>query len=102
MAPDVRRREVLEALDALAAVRAITGEDVAALRETYVLFRRIENRLRVQHGRSTSQLPIGPDERAKLAKRLHIDSDLAELTARHKVLVHSFYRAALARVHSDV
>ncbi len=100
--PGVRQREVLEALEALALERAITDEDATSLRETYILFRRIENRLRVQHGRSTSQLPSDEAERARLASRLSLEGDLAELAARHKGLVHSFYQAVLARIHSDV
>ncbi|MCC6154485.1 MAG: bifunctional [glutamate--ammonia ligase]-adenylyl-L-tyrosine phosphorylase/[glutamate--ammonia-ligase] adenylyltransferase [Candidatus Hydrogenedentes bacterium] len=98
--PAVRLREVLGAVDALNKTDAITDADAAALRESYILFRTIENRLRVQYGRSTSQLPKEAGERAKLAKRLGIAGDLADITAQAKAFIHAFYGNVLNRART--
>ncbi|MCC6793573.1 MAG: bifunctional [glutamate--ammonia ligase]-adenylyl-L-tyrosine phosphorylase/[glutamate--ammonia-ligase] adenylyltransferase [Candidatus Hydrogenedentes bacterium] len=93
----VRQREVLDAVDALVQIGAIAEANAAALRETYILFRTIENRLRVQRGRSTSQLPAEAGERAKLSRRLGIEGDLAEIAAQARALIHAFYENVLNR-----
>lgn len=93
--PDVAQRDVLSALDALSRSKVIDDCEAASLRETYLLFRGIENRLRVQHGRSTSKLPGDAGERNRIAKRLGIDEDLVSLVNDHNAAVHRFYTTVL-------
>lgn len=93
--PEVRCGDALGALDALARTGALDLEQASRLREAYVFLRRLENRVRMMHGRSGSGLPESPEERADLAKRLHLDGDLAELTDRHRANVHAVYESVL-------
>jgi glutamate-ammonia-ligase adenylyltransferase len=93
--PDVTPRDVLGALEALPRAGAIAEGDATALRETYLLFRRIENRLRVQHGRSTSILPGAAAEREHLAKRLGFSGDFLGLVNDRKAEVHRIYTSVL-------
>ncbi|NUM53637.1 MAG: bifunctional [glutamate--ammonia ligase]-adenylyl-L-tyrosine phosphorylase/[glutamate--ammonia-ligase] adenylyltransferase [Candidatus Hydrogenedentes bacterium] len=98
--PEVARRDVSNALEALSHARAIDAGDAAYLRDTYLLFRRIENRLRVQHGRSTSILPGNADERNRLGKRLGISGDLLSAVNERRAAVHRFYTSVLKRLRA--
>ncbi|MBM3289258.1 MAG: hypothetical protein FJY92_03825, partial [Candidatus Hydrogenedentes bacterium] len=93
--PGVAQGDALAALDALVGAGAVRTEDAALLRDTYLLFRRIENRLRVRDGRSTSVLPADAEDRQDLARRLGIDGDLLSLVESRKERVHRFYAAVL-------
>jgi len=93
--PEVRRGDALGALETLAAIGALDGGEAVRLRDAYVFLRRLENRIRMMHGRSGSALPAAPEERGDLAQRLHIDGDLAELARHHKTNVHQAYERIL-------
>lgn len=99
--PELKRGDVLGAVDALARCGALTQQDAVALRDTYVLFRRIENRLRIEHGRSTSKLPQTPEEQADLARRLNLDEDLARLVAERRERVHQIFASVLDSLRAE-
>lgn len=96
-APELRRGDVPGALEALQNIGAIEAETAGSLREAYVLYRRVENRLRLVHGRATSTIPADPSERDHLARQMGLQGDLIECLTAHKRRVHAFYQAA---VHS--
>ncbi|MDX9975788.1 MAG: hypothetical protein RBU21_22600, partial [FCB group bacterium] len=95
-APQVKRPDVMGAVQTLEAAGCMSSEDAAMLRKAYALYRRIENRIRIRHGRSeTAHLPETPAERADLAIRLGIEGDLIELLAAQRARVHAVYRRSL-------
>ena len=100
--PEVRRADALGALDALSDVGAFDTEDVAKLREAYLFFRRVENRVRMMHGRPGSRLPENADEQADLAKRLNIREDLIERTESLKAEVHQIYEKTFQLLRAGV
>ena len=89
--PALKRSDVLGALDVLAQNDAIAAEDFGGLIDAYLLFRRIENRIRMMHGRSGSALPESPEAQADLAQRLRIPGHLAQLVRDHKSRAHAAY-----------
>jgi len=99
--PQLVRGDVMGAADTLEQIGALSGGDSAALRDAYRFFRGIENRLRVEHGRSTSRLPETTDEQAALAKRLDIQGDLVSIVNEHKTRVHAVYSRVLALLERD-
>jgi glutamate-ammonia-ligase adenylyltransferase len=74
--PAVRTPNTLRALFALEAAGAVARADARTLRSGYLFHRRVENRLRLVHGRSLTRLPTGGPPLALLARRLgHGGSD---------------------------
>ncbi len=74
--PAVRSPNTLEAIAALAREGCIPAADAEALRAGYLFHRRVENRLRLIHGNSLSQLPTSGRPLALLARRLgHVGAD---------------------------
>lgn len=69
-APAVRGTNTLEALAALQAEGAIDASRAERLRRGYLFHRRVENRLRLVHGRSISNLPTHGRPLQLLARRL--------------------------------
>jgi glutamine synthetase adenylyltransferase len=61
-----------------------------------MLFRRIENRIRMMHGRSEHTLPEDKSLQQELARRLGLEPNLDALTRSHKQAVHTLYTAILA------
>ncbi|MFO7973219.1 MAG: bifunctional [glutamate--ammonia ligase]-adenylyl-L-tyrosine phosphorylase/[glutamate--ammonia-ligase] adenylyltransferase, partial [Candidatus Hydrogenedentota bacterium] len=100
--PEVRRTDALGALDALTGVGAFNPEDAAKLREAYLFLRRLENRVRMMHGRSGSRIPESPEEQTDLAKRLHIDEDLVQRTNSRKADVHAIYQKVFQSLRAQV
>ncbi|HRK33343.1 MAG TPA: bifunctional [glutamate--ammonia ligase]-adenylyl-L-tyrosine phosphorylase/[glutamate--ammonia-ligase] adenylyltransferase [Candidatus Hydrogenedentes bacterium] len=96
--PSLKRGDVTGALDALLEAELISASDADILRQAYLLFRRIENRLRIEHGKSTSRLPQSLDERSALARRLGIEDDLAALVEDRKRQVHAIYQRILSHL----
>jgi glutamate-ammonia-ligase adenylyltransferase len=96
-APELRRGDVQGALGALEQAGAVGAETAGELRAAYVLFRRIENRLRLAHGRATSTIPAEPSEREQIARQIGLQGDLLEHVEAQKRRVHAFYQAV---VHS--
>jgi len=99
--PDLRRSDVMGALDILADMGGLSSWDFSVLRDAYLLYRRVENRIRMMQGRSESHIPEDADARNELAHRLGLERDLADLVQGHQQAVHGVYksvvRAAKAR-----
>lgn len=55
-----RSHNTLEAIGQLARARALNAQEAAHLREAYAFFRRVENLLQIEEGRSTYALPEEP------------------------------------------
>ncbi|MBA4066042.1 MAG: hypothetical protein C0501_20445 [Isosphaera sp.] len=80
--PEVLRPNVWDALDAAGAAGLLPAYDAAGLRDGYTFLRSVEARLRVVTDRPLTEVPDGPDDLAKLARRLGFDTPgrfLAEL-----------------------
>ena len=71
---ELRTTNTMEALDALGDSGIVARKDYDDLTATLVLLRRVENRLRLMHNRSLSELPSDRDAVEKLALRLGITS----------------------------
>ena len=94
--PELRRGDVLGAIQVLQDTRVIPADDADALSGAYRLYRRIENRIRMFRGRPESSLPEDAAARAELARRLALDGDLLERVNKARTLIHAFYERALA------
>ncbi len=68
--PAVRGTNTLRAVEALQAAGLLTPQDALALRSGYLFHRRVENRLRLVHGRALTKLPTSGPPLALLARRL--------------------------------
>jgi len=95
--PELKRGDALGALQALAQRGLLPLRDADALEVAYLVLRRVENRIRMMHGRSDSSLPGDPEAQAQLAKRLGIEGDLAAIVASHKRAVHAIYKKVLEK-----
>jgi [glutamine synthetase] adenylyltransferase / [glutamine synthetase]-adenylyl-L-tyrosine phosphorylase len=96
--PELRRGDVRGAVEALVTRSLLSEEDGAALVAAYLLLRRIENRIRMMHGRSGTNLPDDPLEQQDLANRLGLDGDLAAIVEAQRASVHDVYQRILRRV----
>lgn len=94
--PDLRRSDVVGALDALRTGGWLDATMADALAEDYRLYRRVENRIRMFRGRPDSSLPADADGRTDLARRLGIEGDLMAIIEEARARVHAFYTNALA------
>jgi glutamate-ammonia-ligase adenylyltransferase len=68
--PDVRQRNTLLALQALAGAGCLTDQEYQILDDTYRFLRKTEHRLQLLFDLQTHRLPDGPDELRKLARRM--------------------------------
>ncbi|MBN2309621.1 MAG: hypothetical protein JXR94_11650, partial [Candidatus Hydrogenedentes bacterium] len=93
--PELKRSDLSGALDILARIRALDPESARTLLDAYLFLRRIENRIRMKHGRHGSCLPESAEEQADLAARLAIPGDLAGLVRDHQARVHAVYLRTL-------
>jgi len=103
-APDrseLMRGDVPGTLDRLVEVDGLAPEEAAKLLDAYLLFRRIENRIRLQKGRGASNLPDDPAGLADLARRLDFEGDLAAQVATHKATVHTIYLRILEGLRAE-
>jgi glutamate-ammonia-ligase adenylyltransferase len=89
--PELKRGDVLGAIDALTTHGMLSSEDFSHLAMSYLLFRRIENRIRMMQGRSGSSLPESDEESADLAKRLRVQGDLLQVVSEHKRKAHATF-----------
>lgn len=96
--PELRRGDVLGALDALKAASLLSSAEEGTLREAYLWLRRVENRIRMLEGRPGSALPEDPEQQRELAARLNENQDIAGLAAQYKKGVHRVYTEILKRV----
>jgi glutamate-ammonia-ligase adenylyltransferase len=98
--PEVVRPNTWDALDALRRSGLVAAREHADLRGAYDFLRTVEARLRIVHNRSSVDLPEGPGELARLARRLHYEeadpaasaavlrADFARHAARTRALFH--------------
>ena len=71
--PEVARTNVWEALDALHEAGHLDPEAHRDLRGAYDFIRTVEGRLRIVHNRAAVDWPDGPEELARLARRLNYE-----------------------------
>ncbi|MCX5768911.1 MAG: DUF294 nucleotidyltransferase-like domain-containing protein, partial [Candidatus Hydrogenedentes bacterium] len=88
--PDLKRGDVLGALDALGRHQLLPEAHSRGLHDAYVLLRRVENRIRMKHGRSESMLPDTPEELDDLSRRLEMP-DVAERVRQARQAVRAAY-----------
>jgi glutamate-ammonia-ligase adenylyltransferase len=68
--PEVRQRNTLRALQALAQVGCLNDQEFSILGDTYRFLRRVEHRLQLMFDLQTHRLPENPDELRRLAYRM--------------------------------
>ena len=83
--PAVRSGNVLEALEALAAVEALSGKTAAALASAYLWLRRAEHAAQLDEERQTHAFPREAGAQRALARRMGYTEDDAE-AARARLL----------------
>ena len=86
---EIRKPEPPPRWRAVVVFAAIVGMILGA--GAYLLFRRIENRIRMMHGRSDNRLPDDPDLRGELTRRLGLEDDLDAWVQASKTRVHEVY-----------
>jgi glutamate-ammonia-ligase adenylyltransferase len=80
--PDVRQRNTLKAMQALAEEGCLTDQEFMILGDTYRFLRRVEHRLQLMCDLQTHRLPDSPEELQKLAQRMgYSDPEPADGTA---------------------
>lgn len=90
--PDVRRGDVMGALDVFHERCLLPDNHYSALRNAYLLFRRVENRVRMMQGRSENNLPQDAGELDDLARRLDMPNLLPAIQQARRA-VHEAYEA---------
>lgn len=89
--PELMRGDAIGALDVMTRKGLISAEDFGGLVRGFLLFRQIENRLRMMHGRGGSEVPADEEKRGDLARRLGIQGDLWEQVLAHREDAHAVY-----------
>lgn len=92
---DLQCPDVLGALEALGQSRLMDDQAASALRDAYLFFRTVENRIRMTSGRAGSVLPKEQSALDNLAVRLGIEGDLLERVSEHMGRVHAIYEHIL-------
>ena len=88
--PDLKRGDVLGALDVLGRHQLLPEAHYRGLHDAYLLLRRVENRIRMMHGRPESTLPGTPEELKDLSRRLDMP-DTAERVRQARQAVQAAY-----------
>ncbi len=91
--PGLRERGLLRALEALHAARQVSDEALARLRGTYLVLRRLENRLQMLRDAQTHVLPTDPLDRRRIAAGLGFadwDALRVALQAHRDDVAHEF------------
>ena len=88
--PDLKRGDVLGALDVLGRHLLLPEAHYRGLHDAYVLLRQVENRIRMMHGRPESALPQTPPELQDLSRRLEMP-DVAERVRQARQAVRAAY-----------
>jgi glutamate-ammonia-ligase adenylyltransferase len=99
--PGMMRGDAIGALDIMTHRGLIDAGLFGALVNAFLLFRQIENRLRMMHGRSGSELPKDEAQRQDLARRLGIGGDLLEEVQRHRRDAHAAYLEVVRRTFGN-
>src|SRR5208282_5315574 len=68
--PEVRQRNTLKAMQALAHAGCLSDQEYGILQDTYRFLRRVEHRLQLMCDLQTHRLPENHDELRKLAQRM--------------------------------
>jgi glutamate-ammonia-ligase adenylyltransferase len=68
--PEVRQRNTLQAIHALADAECLTVDESQVLESTYRFLRKVEHRLQLMFDLQTHRLPEHPEELARLARRM--------------------------------
>jgi glutamate-ammonia-ligase adenylyltransferase len=91
--PSLRERGTLRALDKLLFAGLIGAREHQTLAEGYVFLRRVENRLQLEHGAQTHELPVEPERVAALARRMGLPGAPAfeAALAAHRDAVHAVW-----------
>jgi [glutamine synthetase] adenylyltransferase / [glutamine synthetase]-adenylyl-L-tyrosine phosphorylase len=76
--PEVRQRNTLKAMQALAQEGCLTDQEFMILGDTYRFLRRVEHRLQLMCDLQTHRLPDSPEELQKLAQRMGYTDPEAE------------------------
>jgi glutamate-ammonia-ligase adenylyltransferase len=71
---EVRQRNTLRAMQALAQVGCLTDQEHGILGDTYRFLRRVEHRLQLMCDLQTHRLPENPEELGRLAQRMGYDN----------------------------
>jgi glutamate-ammonia-ligase adenylyltransferase len=83
--PAILEPNVWAALDVLEAAGLLPADDAAGLRAGYSFLRLVEARLRIVTDRPLTEVPESQGDRAKLARRLGLDSPEKFLAELHRV-----------------
>jgi glutamate-ammonia-ligase adenylyltransferase len=73
--PEVRQRNTLRAMQALAHAGCLTDQEYGILQDTYRFLRRVEHRLQLMCDLQTHRLPDSTEELRKLAQRMGFGDD---------------------------
>jgi len=103
---DVRKRNTMRALEALAKHSLLSGEEFEALAKAYGFLRDVENKLQMVHDAQTHSLPLADDELAACASLLGykksggpgLIEQFEEDYSRHTARVSELFESILARV----
>jgi glutamate-ammonia-ligase adenylyltransferase len=82
--PDVRQRNTLKAMQALAHAGCLNDQEYGILQDTYRFLRRVEHRLQLMCDLQTHRLPEKPDELRKLAQRMGYADGLEAFLANYR------------------
>lgn len=99
--PALWRGDVYGALAALEEAQLLPPEHAKVLLDAYTLYRRVENRIRMAHGRAGTKLPESPEAQADLTRRLGLSDDLFGLITHHRDAVHGIYTEVLGCLKND-
>ncbi|HJZ84617.1 MAG TPA: bifunctional [glutamate--ammonia ligase]-adenylyl-L-tyrosine phosphorylase/[glutamate--ammonia-ligase] adenylyltransferase [Polyangia bacterium] len=92
--PPLRERNTLRALDKLLFAGLISAREQKALSEAYVFLRRVENRLQLESGAQTHELPLEPERQAALAVAMgfRAPAPFQEALAAHRHAVREIWQ----------
>lgn len=81
--PALRVGGTIPALTALAEGGYVDGDDASRLRDSYVLFRRIEHAVQLDEGHQTHAVPSDPDARRRVSRMIGLSSDAGGTDVEH-------------------
>ncbi|MFP4173895.1 MAG: bifunctional [glutamate--ammonia ligase]-adenylyl-L-tyrosine phosphorylase/[glutamate--ammonia-ligase] adenylyltransferase [Candidatus Hydrogenedentota bacterium] len=99
--PALQRADVTGALDRLRERGDLDEADADTLSSAYKLYRRIENRIRMMHGRPGSALPEDENAQRDLARRLGLEGDLPAIVHAEQANVRAIYQRILEQLQQE-